>query len=143
MRILDKAFDSGINFFDTAENYPVPPSEELAGRNRGNCRGRWIKGPSGGDAVIIATKVCGPSHGWLKASQRAGNDGFGSAQHVRAIEASLKRLNTDYVDLYQDSTGPDHGAPVTREALRALDDLIHDRQGPRDPAAAKRKQPGD
>ena len=55
MRILDKAFDSGINFFDTAENYPVPPSEEWAGRTE-EIVGRWIK-TKRRDAVIIATKT--------------------------------------------------------------------------------------
>ena len=53
-RILDRAFDSGINFFDTAENYPVPPSEEWAGRTE-EIVGRWMK-TKRRDAVIIATR---------------------------------------------------------------------------------------
>jgi aryl-alcohol dehydrogenase-like predicted oxidoreductase len=119
-RILDKAFDAGINFFDTAENYPVPPSEEWAGRTE-EIVGRWMK-TKRRDGLIIATKVCGPSHGWLKASQRAGMTALDRHNIVRAIEASLKRLDTDYVDLYQ-THWPDHGARY-EEALRALDDLI-------------------
>jgi aryl-alcohol dehydrogenase-like predicted oxidoreductase len=114
--ILDKAFDSGINFFDTVENYPVPPSEEWAGRTE-EIVGRWIK-TKRRDAVILATKVCGPRHGWLKASQRAGVTALDRHNIVRAIEASLKRLNTDYVDLYQ-SHWPDHGARYEGSASRA------------------------
>jgi aryl-alcohol dehydrogenase-like predicted oxidoreductase len=63
-RILNRSFDAGINFFDTAENYPVPPSEEWAGRTE-EIVGRWMK-TKNRDAVIMATKVFGPSHGWIK-----------------------------------------------------------------------------
>jgi aryl-alcohol dehydrogenase-like predicted oxidoreductase len=120
--ILDKSFEAGINFFDTAENYPVPPKEEYAGRTE-EIVGRWMK-TKNRDALIIATKVCGPSHGWIKGSQRAGMTALDRHNIVRAIEASLKRLQTDYVDLYQ-THWPDHGARY-EEALRALDDLIQE-----------------
>jgi aryl-alcohol dehydrogenase-like predicted oxidoreductase len=119
-RILDASFDAGINFFDTAENYPVPPKPEWAGVTE-EIVGRWLKTKSR-DAVIIATKVSGPSHGWLKSSQRAGMTALDRHNIVRAIEASLKRLDTDYIDLYQ-THWPDHGARY-EEALRALDDLV-------------------
>jgi aryl-alcohol dehydrogenase-like predicted oxidoreductase len=119
-RILDKSFDGGINFFDAAENYPVPPKAEWAGRTE-EIVGRWLK-TKDRDAVIIATKVCGPSHGWLKASQRAAMTALDRHNIVRAIDASLKRLGADYVDLYQ-THWPDHGARY-EEALGALDDLI-------------------
>jgi aryl-alcohol dehydrogenase-like predicted oxidoreductase len=119
-RILDKSFDGGINFFDAAENYPVPPKAEWAGVTE-EIVGRWLK-TKDRDAVIIATKVCGPSHGWLKASQRAAMTALDRHNIVRAIDASLKRLGTDYVDLYQ-THWPDHGARY-EEALGALDDLI-------------------
>jgi aryl-alcohol dehydrogenase-like predicted oxidoreductase len=69
-RILDEAFDAGVNFFDTAENYPVPPDEKWAGRTE-EFVGRWMK-TKRRDAIIMATKVCGPSHGWIKGAQRAG-----------------------------------------------------------------------
>jgi aryl-alcohol dehydrogenase-like predicted oxidoreductase len=121
-RILDKALDAGINFFDTAENYPVPPKEEWAGVTE-EIVGRWMK-TKRRDELIIATKVCGPSHGWLKASQRAGMTALDRHNIARAIEASLTRLGTDYVDLYQ-THWPDHGARY-EEAMRALDDLIQD-----------------
>jgi aryl-alcohol dehydrogenase-like predicted oxidoreductase len=119
-RILDKAFDAGVNFFDTAENYPVPPDEKWAGRTE-EFVGRWMK-TKRRDAIIIATKVCGPSHGWIKGAQRAGMTALDRHNIVRAIEASLKRLDTDYIDLYQ-THWPDHGARY-EEALRALDDLV-------------------
>jgi len=119
-RILDKSFEAGINFYDTAENYPVPPDVKYAGRTE-EIVGRWMK-TKDRDALIIATKVCGPSHGWIKGSQRAGMTALDRHNIVRAIEASLKRLQTDYVDLYQ-THWPDHGARY-EEAMRALDDLI-------------------
>lgn len=119
-RILDKAFDAGVNFFDTAENYPVPPDEKWAGLTE-EIVGRWMK-TKRRDAIILATKVSGPSHGWIRSAQRAGMTALDRHNIVRAIEASLKRLGTDYVDLYQ-THWPDHGAQY-EEALRALDDLI-------------------
>ncbi len=122
MRILDQSLDAGINFFDTAENYPVPPKEEYAGVTE-EIVGRWLK-TKNRDAIILATKVCGPSHGWLKGSQRAGMTALDRHNIVRAVEASLKRLGTDYIDLYQ-THWPDHGARYD-EALRALDDLVRD-----------------
>jgi aryl-alcohol dehydrogenase-like predicted oxidoreductase len=121
-RILDQSLDAGINFFDTAENYPVPPKEEWAGVTE-EIVGRWMK-TKRRDELIIATKVSGPSHGWLKSSQRAGMTALDRHNVTRAIEASLKRLQTDYVDLYQ-THWPDHGARY-EEALGALDDLIHE-----------------
>lgn len=119
-RILDMSLDAGINFFDAAENYPVPPKEEWAGLTE-EIVGRWMK-TKRRDELIIATKVCGPSHGWLRASQRAGMTALDRHNIVRAAEASLTRLGTDYVDLYQ-THWPDHGARY-EEALGALDDLI-------------------
>ena len=119
-RILDQSLDAGINFFDTAENYPVPPKEEWAGLTE-EIVGRWMK-TKRRDELIIATKVCGPSHGWLKASQRAGMTALDRHNIVRAVEASLTRLGTDYIDLYQ-THWPDHGARY-EDAMRALDDLV-------------------
>jgi aryl-alcohol dehydrogenase-like predicted oxidoreductase len=121
-RILDASFDAGINFFDTAENYPVPPKEEWAGTTE-EIVGRWMK-TKPRDAIIMATKVCGPSHGWLKASQRSGMTALDRHNIVRAVEASLKRLGTDYIDLYQ-THWPDHDARY-EEALGALDDLVRE-----------------
>jgi aryl-alcohol dehydrogenase-like predicted oxidoreductase len=119
-RILDMSLDAGINFFDAAENYPVPPKEEWAGRTE-EIVGRWMK-TKRRDEVLIATKVCGPSHGWLKGSQRAGMTALDRHNIISAVEASLRRLDTDYIDLYQ-THWPDHGARY-EDALRALDDLV-------------------
>ena len=121
-RILDKSLDAGINFFDTAENYPVPPKEEWAGVTE-EIVGRWMK-TKRRDELIIATKVCGPSHGWIKGSQRAGMTALDRHNITRAIEASLKRLDTDYVDLYQ-THWPDHGTPY-EETMEVLDELVRD-----------------
>ena len=87
VRILDKAFDNGINFFDTAENYPVPPDENWAGRTE-EIVGRWMK-TKRRDEIIMATKVCGPSHGWIKGSQRAGMTAVDRHNITRALDASL------------------------------------------------------
>jgi aryl-alcohol dehydrogenase-like predicted oxidoreductase len=119
-RILDKSFEAGIDFYDTAENYPVPPKEEWAGRTE-EIIGRWMK-TKNRDALIIATKVCGPSHGWIKGSQRAGKTALDRHNITKAVEDSLRRLQTDYIDLYQ-THWPDHGARY-EDALRALDDLV-------------------
>ena len=105
-RILDRSLEAGITFYDTAENYPVPPKEEWAGVTE-EIVGRWMK-TKRRDELLIATKVSGPSHGWIKSSQRAGMTALDRHNIVRAVEASLTRLQTDYLDLYQ-THWPDHG----------------------------------
>ena len=122
LRILDQSFDAGINFFDAAENYPVPPSDEYAGLTE-EIVGKWLK-TKNRDAVILATKVCGPSHGWLRANQRAGMTALDRHNINRAIESSLKRLGTDYIDLYQ-THWPDFDAPYD-DVMEALDDLVRE-----------------
>ncbi len=119
-RILDRAFDAGINFYDTAENYPVPPDPKWAGRTE-EILGKWMKTKSR-DALIIATKVSGPSHGWIKSAQRSAMTALDRHNIVTAVEASLKRLGTDYIDLYQ-THWPDHGVAYD-ETMLALDELI-------------------
>lgn len=119
-RVLDACFEAGINFYDTAENYPVPPMPEWAGRTE-EIFGRWLK-TKDRDAIIVATKVCGPSHGWIKGSQRAGMTALDRHNITRALDASLKRLGTDYVDLYQ-THWPDHGTGY-EETLETLDELV-------------------
>ncbi len=122
LRVLDQSLDAGINFFDTAENYPVPPKEEWAGVTE-EIVGRWLK-TKNRDAVIIATKVCGPSHGWIRGSMRAGMTALDRHNIKHAIEGSLKRLGTDYVDLYQ-THWPDHGTDYD-ETMETLDELVRD-----------------
>jgi aryl-alcohol dehydrogenase-like predicted oxidoreductase len=118
--ILDRSYDAGIDFFDTAENYPVPPDREYAGRTE-EIVGRWMK-TKPRDGLIIATKVSGPSHGWIQAAVREGKTALDRHNIVRAVEGSLKKLQTDYIDLYQ-THWPDHGTPY-EEILAALDDLV-------------------
>lgn len=119
-RILDRSFDAGINFFDTAENYPVPPDPKWAGLTE-EIVGKWMK-TKNRDAIIVATKVSGPSHGWIQSSQRAGMTALDRHNITRAIDASLKRLQTDYVDLYQ-THWPDHGTAY-EETMEVLDELV-------------------
>ena len=68
--IMDRALDAGIDFFDTAELYPVPPSAELYGVTE-QIVGKWLKGQTRGE-IIIASKVTGPGHGWFRPPVRNG-----------------------------------------------------------------------
>lgn len=94
---LDRAFAAGINFVDTAEMYAVPPSAESYGKTE-QIVGTWLKRQAR-DKVILATKATGPgrSLSWI----RGGPTGFDAANLTAALEDSLRRLQTDYVDLYQ------------------------------------------
>jgi aryl-alcohol dehydrogenase-like predicted oxidoreductase len=95
---LDLAIRSGINFIDTAEMYPVPPRPETQGLTE-HYIGSWLKQRGSRDKIILASKVAGPSRG-NDASIRP--DMALDRKNIRAaLDASLKRLNTDYLDLYQ------------------------------------------
>jgi aryl-alcohol dehydrogenase-like predicted oxidoreductase len=118
--ILDRAYDAGIDFYDTAEMYPVPPDLKYAGLTE-EIFGRWMK-TKDRDSLIVATKVAGPSHLWIKAVQRAGKTGLDRHHIIRAVEGSLKRLQTDYVDLYQ-THWPDPDMQH-EETMFALDELV-------------------
>ncbi|MDE0827234.1 MAG: aldo/keto reductase [Akkermansiaceae bacterium] len=119
-RILDRAYDAGVNFFDTAELYPVPPSEELAGLTE-EWFGEWLA-TKPRDGVIVATKIAGAAHGWFVPPVRHGTAAL-DRRHIRvAIEGSLRRLGTDYVDLYQ-IHWPDHGMRP-EDTLEPLDELV-------------------
>jgi len=116
---LDAAFDAGVDFIDTAEIYPVPPNPDYAGRSEEIC-GKWLAGRPR-DTVILATKVAGPGGGWFRGPVRAGKTALDRHHIERAVEASLQRLQTDYIDLYQ-THWPDPDVPieVTLEALERL-----------------------
>ncbi len=93
---LDFALDNGVNFIDTAEMYSVPGRKETQGSTE-KIIGSWIaKGNR--DKIVLATKIAGPSPGL---SYIRDNMGFSKAAINDAIEKSLKRLQTDYIDLYQ------------------------------------------
>lgn len=117
--ILDRAFEAGIDFFDTAEVYPVPPDVSHVFRTE-EILGRWLK-TKPRDAIVIATKVVGPSAAWFKAPVRHGKGALDRHHVRRAIEGSLQRLQTDYVDLYQ-THWPDHDAGF-EETLEVLTEL--------------------
>ena len=97
-RQMDQAFAHGVNLVDTAEMYAVPPSVEHYGRSE-EVIGRWMKSRANRDRVILATKVAGP--GDQLTYIRDGKPRFTRWHIERAIDASLQRLQTDYVDLYQ------------------------------------------
>ncbi len=114
--ILDRAFDAGVNFLDIAEVYPVPPDPKWAGASE-EIVGKWMADRRR-DELIIATKVAGPGGGWFKAPVRGGITALDRHHVERAVDASLRRLRTDYIDLYQ-THWPDGTLPleVTMEAL--------------------------
>ncbi len=94
---LDLAFERGINFVDTAEMYPVPPRAETYSRTE-TLVGAWLRGKPR-DQVILASKVAGPRRplNWI----RGGPKSLDRDNIRTALEGSLKRLGTDYLDLYQ------------------------------------------
>lgn len=99
---LDYALAHGVNFIDTAEMYPVPPCKQTYTHTE-QIIGKWIAQNGKRDKIILASKIAGPtgnnSNG-IEPYIRGGND-FSRAQIIEACEGSLKRLNTDYLDLYQ------------------------------------------
>lgn len=119
-RIMDKAYDRGINFFDTAELYPVPPKESWAGETE-SIIGKWLKDKPR-DKIILASKVAGAANGWFVPPIRHGYTAVDKFHIKKAIEGSLKRLQTDYIDLYQ-MHWPDSVVPI-EESLKAFDELV-------------------
>lgn len=105
-QIIHKAHDAGINFLDTADMYNAGESEVVVGRAIADRR----------DQIVLATKGRAPMG-------TGPNDAGGSRMHMmHALDASLKRLNTDYIDLYYIHT-PDYEVPI-EETLRAMDDMV-------------------
>ena len=118
--IMDKAYERGINFFDTAELYPVPPSSKLAGLTE-EIVGEWMQ-TKPRESIILATKVAGAASGWFVPPVRHGLTAIDRFHIERAVEGSLKRLKTDYIDLYQ-MHWPDTIVPI-EESLEAFDRLV-------------------
>ena len=134
---LDFALAAGINFFDTAEMYAVPPRAETCGASE-SIVGRWLKRQQR-DKILIATKVAGPSRNlnWI----RNGPPALDRANIRAAVEGSLQRLQTDYIDLYQlhwpernqpmfgqwqyEPEKEREGTPI-REQLEALGELVRE-----------------
>ena len=96
--IMDTAFERGVNFFDTAEMYPIPPNKSTVHRTE-EIIGNWKGFHQNRDKIIMATKVIGPTDfmTWI----RNGSPRLDKKNITLALEESLKRLKTDYIDLYQ------------------------------------------
>jgi len=133
---MDYAVEQGVNFFDTAELYSIPPQADTYG-NTELIVGQWLKQHGIRDKIILASKIAGPGPGWVD-HIRQGNTRFDHANITEAVENSLRRLQTDYIDLYQlhwperktnffGSLGyqPEHDefTPIT-ETLEVLDKLV-------------------
>jgi aryl-alcohol dehydrogenase-like predicted oxidoreductase len=135
---MDYALSQGVNFFDTAELYSIPPSADTYGRTE-EIIGDWFATSKRRKDVVLATKVCGPAPGlpWI----RGGKAELSYGQILDAAEESLRRLRTDYIDLYQvhwpqrpvNSFGKlgygeqqvtGHESGEIREVLRALQVLV-------------------
>lgn len=137
---MDYALDRGVNFWDTAELYAVPPKAETYGRTE-EIIGTWFEKTGRRDEVILATKVAGRATrlAYMRPHLHDGETRLDRQSIVEACEASLKRLKTDYIDLYQlhwperqttffDTVNYVHhpetdGLPI-EETLRALEDLV-------------------
>jgi aryl-alcohol dehydrogenase-like predicted oxidoreductase len=96
---LDMALDAGVNFIDTAEMYAIPPRAETMGSTE-TIIGRWLRQRGCRDRVVIATKVSGPGRDWLPYI-RGGNNHLDRRNIHAAVDDSLRRLQTDVIDLYQ------------------------------------------
>ena len=132
---LDMAIDHGVNFIDTAEMYPVAPRADTQGKTESYV-GSWLKDQQR-DQLVVATKVTGPSRGfeWIRGGPKV------NSEHIHAaIDGSLARLQTDYVDLYQIhwpdryvpmfggssyDTSLEHKSEAIDKQLEALGDLVH------------------
>ena len=93
---MNYALDEGVNFWDTAEIYSIPPKQETFGDTE-VIIGNWFEKTKKRDKVILASKVCGPMREYV----RGGGNQFGEKNITEALEGSLKRLKTDCIDLYQ------------------------------------------
>jgi 1-deoxyxylulose-5-phosphate synthase len=113
--IMDRALDGGLDFFDTADVYPLGGGLESVGRTE-EIVGRWLRERGGRDRILLATKCRG------RMGKGANDEGL-SRQHIlHAVDASLRRLQTDRIDLYQTHYF-DPRTPID-ETLRALEDLV-------------------
>ena len=93
---MDYSINQGINFFDTAEIYSIPPTPESYGKTE-KMIGNWFEKRKNREKIILASKVGRPGCEWI----RGGENNFSEKKIGEAIDASLKRLKTDYIDLYQ------------------------------------------
>jgi aryl-alcohol dehydrogenase-like predicted oxidoreductase len=99
-KVMDRSLELGINFFDTAELYSVPVSKETYGLTE-EIIGRWFKARNSRDKIVLASKVCGPARNDNDNYIREGKTRLDRKNIRLALEASLKRLQTNHIDLYQ------------------------------------------
>jgi aryl-alcohol dehydrogenase-like predicted oxidoreductase len=135
---MDYAVAQGVNFLDTAELYSIPPKEETAGRTE-EIIGSWLAARKNRDRIVLATKAVGRTEAtYFRKGGVAGR--LNRAQIFEAVEGSLKRLRTDYIDLYQThwpdrpisvfrqlnyKHSDDPGVPIA-ETVAALADLVRE-----------------
>ena len=93
---MDYALEKGINFFDTAELYAIPPKEKTYGKTE-EIIGNWLKERKNRKKIVLASKIAGPGLKWI----RGGGEQFSDESIEQALNSSLKRLKTDYLDLFQ------------------------------------------
>ena len=97
---MDYAVSQGVNFFDTAELYAIPPRAETYGLTE-RYIGSWLQKTGKRQDIILASKVAGPAEGWLPHIRNEATRRLDRANIEAAVNASLQRLQTDYIDLYQ------------------------------------------
>ena len=93
---MDYSLEQGVNFFDTAEIYSVPPTADSYGKTE-KMIGNWFEKRKNREKIVLASKVAGPRCDWI----RSGENNYNEKNIGEAIDGSLKRLKTDYIDLYQ------------------------------------------
>ncbi|MFS4454613.1 aldo/keto reductase [Maribacter sp. 2304DJ31-5] len=134
---MDYAFDQGVNFFDTAELYPIPPHPDRKSVTE-KIIGNWFKKTGNRDNVILASKIAGKA----EFSKFIRTSGFSKESIVTAVDGSLERLRTDYIDLYQlhwperntnyfgqrgyNHNTPDHWEDNIHQVLETLRDLVRE-----------------
>jgi aryl-alcohol dehydrogenase-like predicted oxidoreductase len=135
---IDCALDHGVNLIDTSEMYAVPPRAETYGATE-RIIGSWIRGSGRRDRIVLCTKVAGPGRALGISHVRGGDNTLDRRNIVEAIDGSLRRLQTDYIDLYQvhwparltnffgrlgyQHTESDDATPI-EETLEALAELV-------------------
>ncbi|MGO1248052.1 MAG: NADP(H)-dependent aldo-keto reductase [Oceanisphaera sp.] len=137
---LDMAVDQGVNLIDTAEMYPIPARQQTQGDTE-RMIGHWLQDRGQREKLVIATKAVGPSRNPVRPSHfRHGQAKLDRANLIQAVDDSLKRLQTDYIDLYQlhwpDRSAnyfgqlgltqlPEEETVPIEETLRALEELVN------------------
>ena len=134
---MDYAISQGVNFFDTAELYAIPPKSETYGRTE-EIIGEWLQARGKREDIVLASKIAGPGESWIP-HIRNGKTQFNRIDIGAALDASLQRLQTDYLDLYQlhwpqreanyfgklgfDAPQQEHITPIL-ETLEALNEQV-------------------